>query len=220
MAGVYRAFAKAREKKRGLKRQMERYRSNAALEAIARKMLKDFDAALIYGHPCAVPVEKLAGWLGLCIEYQCLRKNGLILGEMVYDKTLMPVYFKDIESYDLITVDGKTIILDESLLHGHNDGRLRFTCAHEIAHWLLHRELYAGTGQAAALVNPKISSEENPAVERQANQLATLLLMPTVQVKKAFYAMRGSRDPAASLADVFRVSKQAMDIFMREHNLT
>ena len=117
-------------------------------------------------------------------------------------------------------VKGKTIILDESLLHGSNDGRLRFTCAHEIAHWLLHRELYTGTGQAAAFIDLKKSSDENPAVERQANQLATLLLMPTVQVKRAFYTVRNTPDPAASLAILFGASKQAMGIFMREHNLT
>jgi len=121
----------------------------------------------------------------------------------------------------LILVSGKTIILDESLLRGHNDGRLRFTCAHEIAHWLLHKELYDGTGQAATLINPKRkSSEENPAVERQADILATMLLMPTEQVKRAFYALRSKANPAAPLAELFSVSKQAMGIFLREHKLT
>lgn len=198
------------------------YRSYAALENIARRTLKNFNCTLLSGVPAAVPIEKLAGHLGLCIEYQCLRKNGLILGEMVYDKTLVPVYFRDLKQYGLIEVDGKTIILDESLLKGRNDGRLRFTCAHEIAHWLLHKELYVGTGQAAAFGNPKKSSEENPAIERQANQLATLLLMPKVQVKKAFYEMCGKDKnyQTAALAGIFGVSKQAMGFFMRDHNLT
>jgi hypothetical protein len=195
------------------------YQRNSAFETIARNTLISFDSSLIYGAPSAVPIEKLAGWLGLTIEYQCLRKNGLILGEMVYDTTLVPVYFKDIKSYDLITVQAKTIILDESLLRGKNDGRLRFTCAHEIAHWLIHKELYSGTGQAAAYVNPKKSSEENPAVERQANQLATLLLMPTAQVKKAYYALQSRNNPAATLAEHFDVSKEAMDYFMFDHTL-
>ena len=150
----------------------QRYRSIAALEAIARNTLKNFDYQILFGTPAAVPIEKLAGSLGLCIEYQCLRKNGLILGEMVYDTTFVPVYFHDIQSYDLITVKGKTIILDESLLRGRNDGRLRFTCAHEIAHFLIHKELYAGTGRAAAQGDPMKSSEDNPTVERQANGLS------------------------------------------------
>ena len=197
----------------------QRYRSIAALEQIARNTLISFDSRLLSGPPCAVPIEKLAQWLGLCIEYQCIRKSGQILGEMVYERTLVPVYFKDIQSYDLIIVDGNTIILDESLLFSRNDGRLRFTCAHEIAHWLIHRELYAGTGQAAAFGNPKKSSEENPVVERQANQLATKLLLPTAQVKKAFFAARNKPDTAAVLKAQFDVSKEVMDIFIREHNL-
>ena len=196
------------------------YRSSAALEVIARNTLKSYNPALIGGQPSAVPIEKLARHLGLSIEYQCLRKTGWLLGEMVYDRTYVPVYFRDLKRYGLIIVEGRTIILDESLLDGDNDGRLRFTCAHEIAHWLLHRELYTGTGQAAAFINLKKSSEENPAVEKQANKLATLLLMPTVQVKLAFYTARNSTDPAASLSGLFEVSKQAMRIFLREHNLT
>jgi hypothetical protein len=195
------------------------YQRNTSFENIARNTLNGFDSALLYGTPSAVPIEKLAEWLGLSIEYQCLRKNGLILGEMVYNTTLVPVYFKDIKSYDLITVKGKTIILDESLLRGKNDGRLRFTCAHEIAHWLLHKELYTAAGQAAALVNPKKSSEENPAVERQANHLATLLLMPTAQVKKVYYALQSRKNPAVTLAEHFDVSKEAMDYFLRDHNM-
>ncbi|MCL2566406.1 MAG: ImmA/IrrE family metallo-endopeptidase [Defluviitaleaceae bacterium] len=198
-----------------------KYRSYAALEAIARNTLKNFDDDLLSGQPCAIPIEKLAAHLGLCIEYQCLRKNGVILGEMVYDNTLVPVYFRDLREYTLIEVSGKTIILDESLLKGRNDGRLRFTCAHEIAHWLLHQDIYLGTGQAAALGNPKKSSEENPIVERQANQLATLLLMPKVQVKKALYSVRSKTitDPTATLAELFEVSKQAIGIYLQEHNL-
>jgi len=194
------------------------YRSVAALEAIARRTLNKFDPMILGGPPTAVPIEKLARKLGLCIEYQCLRKNGWLLGEMVYDKTFVPVYFHESKKYDLIAVAGKTIILDESLLD-QNDGRLRFTCAHEIAHWLLHKELYAGTGQAAAFTSLKRSSEENPAVERQANQLATLLLMPTVQVKRVFYTTKNGLDRIASIAELFEVSKQAMGIFLREHNL-
>ena len=195
------------------------YRASA-LEAIARKTLTAYDPLLLHGHPSAVPIEKIAQHIGLCIEYQCLRKNGLILGETVFDDAYVPVYFTDMRRYELIPVAGGTIILDESLLRCRGDGRLRFTCAHEIAHWLLHKELYAGTGQTAAHVDLRKSSEVYPTVERQADMLATALLMPTSQVKRAFYALRNEYDPAATLAALFEVSKQAMGIFLREHSLT
>jgi len=64
----------------------------AALEIIARRILTEFNSKLLHGPASAVPIEKLARWLGLRIEYQCLRKNGLILGEMVYDTGYVPVY--------------------------------------------------------------------------------------------------------------------------------
>jgi hypothetical protein len=198
---------------------MEQRYNTLTLEAIARKTLKEYDPALLFGEPCAVPIEKIARWLGLDIEYQCLRKNGAILGEMVYDDTYVPMYFRDRKQYELVLVPGKTIILDESLLRCRDDGRLRFTCAHEIAHYLRHKTIYAGTGQTAALVDTKKSSEENPVIERQADILATALLIPSAQVKKAFHGIRNIPDPAAALAELFDVSKQAMGIFMREHSL-
>jgi len=196
----------------------QKYNINA-LEAVARNTLKAYDPALLFGEPCAVPIEKIARWLGLCIEYQCLRKSGVILGEMVYDDTYVPMYLWDKKQYDLVLVPGKTIILDESLLRCRGDGRLRFTCAHEIAHYLRHKAIYAGTGQTAAHINIKKSLEENPVIERQADILATALLMPTGQVKKAFHGMRNIKDLAAALAELFNVSKQSMDIFIREHRL-
>lgn len=192
------------------------------LESIARKTLKGYNAALLNGTPRAVPIEKIAEQgFRLSIEFQCLRKNGLILGETVFDDTLVPVYDREANRYDLIAVRGGTILLDESLLACKTDGRLRFTCAHELAHWLLHQELYSGSGEAAAQIDAALSSRDNPTTEREADVLATALLMPAGQVKKAFYFYRRERgtDPAGALSELFRVSRQAMDICLRSHGL-
>lgn len=197
--------------------------SHTILEGIARKALKDYNPALLTGEPCAIPIEKIAeSHFGLSIEYHCLRKNGLILGETVFDDTPVPVYDRETKRYDFVLIEGGTIILDESLLHCKADGRLRFTCAHELAHWLIHRELYLGSGETAALINSKKSSEDSSVIERQADILGTALLMPAGQVKRAFYRnMNTSRknEPAAALAELFDVSKQAMGIFLKSHNL-
>lgn len=198
---------------------MDRSHESAVFEAVARRVLNEYDPALLWGEPVAVPIEDIALSLGLCIEYQRIRKNGAILGELVYDDGLIAVYDADMKRYDLIQVKGSTIILDESLLRRGSEGRLRFSCAHEVGHWLRHKEIYAGTGQAAAFGNPKKSSEENPIVERQANLLATSLLMPKSQVKKAFYRVRNTANPSERLAKLFGVSSQAMGIFLQEHNL-
>jgi Zn-dependent peptidase ImmA (M78 family) len=57
-------------------------------------------------------------------------------------------------------------------------------------------------------------------VERQANIIATALLMPTGQVKRAFYAIRNKPDFIELLAKKFGVSVQAMRIFAESHNMT
>jgi Zn-dependent peptidase ImmA (M78 family) len=118
-----------------------------------------------------------------------------------------------------IRVKANTILLDESLLADGSEGRLRFSCAHEIGHWLRHKSFFAGTGRAAAMGDPRKSKAEFPAAERDANMMAAALLMPRAQVKKAFHRIRGVHDPAGELASLFGVSHKAMEIFMQEHNL-
>jgi hypothetical protein len=196
----------------------------AVLESIARETLKKYDAALVVGEPRAIPIEQIIEkQLGLSIEYHRIRKNGLILGCTIFDDTLVAVYDAEISDYTLVPVERGTILLDESLLRSRTDGRLRFTCAHEAAHWLIHRELYSGSGTAAAFVNPKTSLEDDSVNERQADILGTALLMPSGQVKRAYYKYRGQcagGEIPAALAELFGVSKQAMDIFLKDHRLS
>ena len=68
-------------------------------------------------------------------------------------------------------------MISAALLYNKSDGGLRFSIAHELAHWLIHRKLCSGGGIAAALAI-KASLGEDSAVERQADILATALLMP------------------------------------------
>ena len=189
------------------------------LEAIARNVLKKYDPSLVTGPPRAVPIEDIVEMFYMLeVEYRHLRKNGLVLGCTVFDDTLLPIWNPEEKRYHLLPVKGGTIVISASLLNSRTDGRLRFTFAHELAHWLIHKELYAGEGVAAAYA-VKTSLEENPVVERQANALGTSLLMPKGQVKRAFYAVRGTADLAVYLAGLFDVSKQAMGFFLDDHRL-
>jgi len=194
----------------------------ATLEAIARRTIKEYDASLITGEPRAIPIEEIAEQhCRLDVEYRCLRKNGIVLGCTVFNDTLLPVYNMELKHYELIAVKGGTIVIDAGLLDDRTDGRLRFTFAHEVAHWLIHKENFSGTGVAAASAT-KTSLEENSSAEREADILASALLMPAPQVKKAFYHnVNASRDKdqTAALAELFGVSKQAMGIFLKDHRL-
>ena len=157
--------------------------------------------------------------MGLSLEFQYIRKNGRILGETVFDDDYVPIYNMDEKRYELIFVERGTIILDASLLRCRTQGRLRFTAAHELAHWLIHQELYSGTGDTAAMAKSiSKSSDADKYIERQADMLGSSLLLPMCQVKKAFYRLSGD-DRVLQLATQFGVSKQAMEIRLRNHHL-
>ena len=97
-------------------------------------------------------------------------------------------------------------------------GRLRFTEAHELSHWILHKGLYVGTGESAAL-QPAV---KETSMEIQANMLGSALLMPMPMVKRCFYQMRSGRDNQAivqAMSEVFQVSRQAMRIRLTNHHL-
>ena len=55
-------------------------------------------------------------------------------------------------------------------------------------------------------------------IEQQADMLASALLLPISQVKKAFYRTSGE-DRVSQLATQFGVSNQAMEIRLRNHHL-
>lgn len=69
----------------------------------------------------------------------------------------------------------------------------------------------------------KTSSDESYGlIERQADALATALLMPIPQVKKCFYRLRPGKSKeclVTEMARIFQVSKQAMRIRLEAHNL-
>lgn len=80
--------------------------------------------------------------------------------------------------------------------------RKRFTVAHEIAHFLLHRGLFATELVDDALYRSGLSTS----VEVQANAFAADLLMP-------WHLLMPLIDkPTAELASLFQVSEQAMRI--------
>lgn len=81
--------------------------------------------------------------------------------------------------------------------------RKRFTVAHEIAHYLLHKHLFAGEELIDdALYRSNLSSK----VEGEANALAADLLMPWHLLQPVV-----NRD-IPELANMFEVSEQAMQI--------
>ena len=201
-----------------------RYYREQVLEGLAREVIPAYDQSLYHGVPTMIPIEDIIEAQGLTLEFQCLRKTGSVLGETIFDDGGAVIYDRDIPGYTIIEVKSGTILIDDSLCgEDSSTGRLRFTCAHELAHWLLHKKWYSGTGESAAMVTePNITQTQNNTLEMQANLLGAILLMPLPQVKRCFYQLQPGRDRqklVSDMADVFHVSKQAMRIRLENHHL-
>lgn len=96
--------------------------------------------------------------------------------------------------------------------------RKRFTAAHELAHYLFHRDLM-GDGQKMHRHVDKLfngnKQQEDGIFKRehevQANRIAAQIIMPKPLVEKKFK----STTDIAELAKIFRVSNSAMEIRLK-----
>jgi Zn-dependent peptidase ImmA (M78 family) len=88
--------------------------------------------------------------------------------------------------------------------------RQRFTVAHEIGHYLLHRDVIGDGVTDSILYRSSLGSFR----ETEANQIAADIVMPATVLKEALAEIGGVRDDGAveRLASKFKVSKPAMAI--------
>ena len=105
---------------------------------------------------------------------------------------------------------------------GHSDQRQRFTAAHELGHYMLHR-LLLGVGvddNKAYRSDLKLGNFTNSNIkkghETEANRFAAIVLMPSSLVKDEFNKDQNS----SNLARTFCVSEQAMSIRLKSLKLT
>jgi len=196
------------------------YYPKATLESIARHIISQYDGSLLAA-PAPIPVESIMEKVyGLKMDFQFIRNNGRVLGETVFEDMAVPIYERENqEGYKLIPVTAGTVIIDASLINNRGDGRFRYTCAHELAHWVIHKGFYTQSGETAAMTKTVKSSESDKTIERQADRLGSYLLMPKGVVKMAFYRNRNDRNITDTLAMLFGVSRKAMEIRLEEMRL-
>lgn len=103
------------------------------------------------------------------------------------------------QSGQLSYSDGLWTIIIKSL---HNKKRQRFTLAHELGHYILHKEKNAEFKDTVFFRNDVLDS-----MEYKANEFASELLMPEVDVRE--YVNKGIRN-IGDLAEIFGVSAAAM----------
>lgn len=109
-----------------------------------------------------------------------------------------------------------------------DSGRFRFTLAHELGHWILHRPLILASAQQGGLfadsqagsipstLNRSITDPNPPREEVQANLFAAALLIDHDQLRREFTARFGLAGPSHVLreSDVFMVSPREQARFL------
>ena len=204
---------------------MERRRfANTSMEYFATRELKKYDnGRYCIGEPCEVPIEEIIeNQYDISIEYHYLRKNMRTLGQMVFDGGHVPIYDTEKNQYTLIDVSPKTMLIDIRLVNlSRYRNKLRFTYAHELAHYLIHKEYFKNGTESPPLLYTGISIEDDW-IEKQANMFCSYFLVPTGQMKKAYNRRLTSNDGGnivKELADLFGVAKTTMEIRLMEHGL-
>lgn len=147
-----------------------------------------------------VDMEKLLNALNIKLEYSSTLHSS-ISGELERCK------------------DGSFVI---RVNNSHSKNRQRFTIAHELGHYMLHRVLIGnGVDDSKAYRSEAAGNFHNTNIkdwhETEANQFAAGLLMPKNQVIEAF--TREEDKSIAHLAKLFSVSESAMSIRLRSLKL-
>jgi len=169
-----------------------------------------------------VPIEEI---LECHLQLECSIAD--LQGELGHPDVLGGIWFGD-----------RMIKVDQSLDPSSTPrmlGRYRFTLAHEVGHWRLHRKHLMDDPSALSLFEQNCGpafvcrSSQNPPEEIQANMFSACVLMPRRLIFEAWERWRGDHDPASLVelgmsehdeiamdkfcrpfADKFEVSAQAM----------
>lgn len=136
----------------------------------------------------------------LTVMQKQITKSGSVLGLVAFGDIELPLYNEQNQK-EIVPISEGTVIIEQYLTDEKHIERYRFTLAHEVAHWLLHRTYHSPTNQKYQLRDSKeyvvcrkqdieCSSRQfrtdNDWEEWQADSLAASLLMPREPFTSAF----------------------------------
>ena len=167
------------------------------ITAKINKILEDLDIT-----SAPIDLDRIVDYLGLKIVYKPF--DGDISGCLLRDK------------------EGNAII---GINSAHHENRQRFTIAHEIGHYLLHKgePTWIDRNNLERInFRSSFSDTVNPIEEIQANKFAAQLLMPREMLVEDILAFDNIEDIdfVSELANKYQVSKHALTIRLTHLNLT
>lgn len=185
--------------------------------------------------------------LNLVIDYQRLDKDGNLLGMTIFKESRVPIINENM-NIEFIKVNRGTIIFNTWMTDDlKQKSRYKYTLAHEVGHWILHRGKmldYDGQISLDMLLKQKLSVDENAYVkclnrnvnpsyintklkedidwiEWQANYWASAILMPKeifCETYEKYKKMYVKEKMVENLANDFGVSKVAVENRIKNFN--
>lgn len=169
--------------------------SKFSIEAEAEQLRKSSEFYVDDHRGASTPIEEIAEFdLRLNIDFDNLKEEFQLGDSKQGDEQILGA----------MVFSSKQIFIDETLdpeENPRNEGRFRFTIAHELGHWVLHRHLFKNETKAVATLRGsegKYSLRQktpNARLEWQANYFASCILMPKVEVERAWYEFCESLRP-------------------------
>jgi hypothetical protein len=179
------------------------YITYEALDEYAEAVVRDYEPERLR-IPGPFNVEGFVkDYLGMTVAFHKLNYGKTVLGITAFEDGYIQTLDTQTGMVVTIPVKAGTAVIDASLKEKRNIARLRFTYGHEGSHYLIHRGAFmadnlfrAGGGfddQRVAAKRGRIDYSRNTDdatdrdwVERQADFLASALLMPLPALRKAY----------------------------------
>lgn len=167
-----------------LLRKLRRQMTHADYKKATGKALEVLKAGCITQPP--VPVHLLVADYGLSIQF--------FSPPPPHNSSLPPIAGAIVPDQQIILVN-----INDS------PRRQIFTIAHELGHWLLHKEILLSNPETGILFRRPLGNEKDP-IEQEANCFAANLLVPEFMLTKYL----GYTRDETKLAEIFNVSQQVI----------
>jgi hypothetical protein len=173
-----------------------------ALDQYGEAVARDFMPGALNA-PTALDVDKfIEFYLNMYVECKRISYDRKILAMTAFNTGIVQVADDKAGIAVPLAVSEGTLIIDPLLMEKRNAARRRFTKMHEGAHWLIHRPAFADNPMKSVGVyeNQYLAAKEGrldysrstrerndiDRIERQADFLASAMLMPKTTLRMAF----------------------------------